>query len=93
MGFVNTQDDVNLLAGNNQGSASGGDTEEATVNQFHPTTTYGGGARAIFNENIAARLEGRGVSYIETVENSSLEMKNNFLIQGSVSIFFPMLKN
>ncbi len=61
--------------------------------QWHPTTTFGGGIRVIFNDNIAARLEGRSITYIETVNSTMLEMKNNFIVQGSVSVFVPNIKN
>ena len=30
--------------------------------------------------------------YIETVNSTQLEMKNNFIIQGAVSMFFPAMK-
>jgi outer membrane beta-barrel protein len=60
--------------------------------QWHPTTTFGGGIRVIFNDNIAARLEGRSLTYIETVNSTMLEMKNNFIVQGSVSFFVPSIK-
>jgi outer membrane beta-barrel protein len=60
--------------------------------QWHPTTTFGGGVRVIFNDNMAARLEGRSLTYIETVNSTMLEMKNNFIVQGSVSFFVPNIK-
>jgi len=60
--------------------------------QWHPTTTFGGGVRVIFNDNLAARLEGRSITYIETVNSTMLEMKNNFVVQGSVSVFVPNIK-
>ena len=60
--------------------------------QWHPTTTFGGGIRVIFNDNVAARLEGRSLTYIETVNSTMLEMKNNFIVQGSVSFFVPNIK-
>jgi outer membrane beta-barrel protein len=61
--------------------------------QWHPTTTFGGGIRVIFSDNLAARLEGRSITYIETVNSTMLEMKNNFIVQGSVSVFVPNIKN
>ena len=61
--------------------------------EWHPTTTFGGGIRVIFSDNLAARLEGRSITYIETVNSTMLEMKNNFLVQGSVSVFVPNIKN
>ncbi len=70
------------------------DNERAvrTQHQVHPTTNFGGGARIIFGENLALRLDGRSMVYIETVNATQLEMKNNFLIQGAVSVFFPRIK-
>lgn len=64
----------------------------ATRDQVHPTTNFGGGARIIFSENLAVRLEGKSMIYIETVNSTQLEMKNNFIIQGAVSMFFPAMK-
>jgi hypothetical protein len=63
-----------------------------TQHQIHPTTNFGGGARIIFGENLALRIDGRSMVYIETVNATQLEMKNNFLIQGAVSVFFPQIK-
>ncbi len=61
----------------------------ATERQIHVTTNIGGGFRFIFTKAIAARLEGRSMIYIETISSTKLEMKNNFLLLGSVSFFFP----
>ena len=58
---------------------------------MHPTTNFGGGLRIIFGENIAARVEGRSLVYIETVNATTLEMKNNLILQASFSWFFPNL--
>ena len=63
-----------------------------TQYQTHPTTNIGGGARIIFNENLAVRLEGKSMVYIETVNSTQLEMKNNLIIQAAVSMFFPAIK-
>ena len=60
--------------------------------QWHPTTSFGGGFRIIFNDSFAVRLEGRSLTYIETVNSDMLEMKNNFLVQGSASFFLPTIK-
>jgi outer membrane beta-barrel protein len=62
---------------------------QATQYQIHPTTNFGGGARVVFGESLAVRLEGRSLVYIETVNSTTLEMKNNFILQGGVSFFFP----
>ncbi len=82
MGTTQTRDDLTAL---------GDDSEPAknTEIQWHPTTNIGGGARVIFNENLAARVEGRSMVYIETIGSTTLEMKNNFLLLASVSFFFP----
>ena len=87
MGMTRTSDDLEAL-----------DTEAndaravVTQHQMHPTTNFGGGARIIFSENLAFRLEGRSLVYIEAVNATTLEMKNNLLVQGAVSVFFPALK-
>lgn len=65
----------------------------ATQVQTHPTTNIGGGARIIFTPNLAARIEGRSLVYIETVNSTTLEMKNMFILQGAFSVFFPTLRN
>ena len=43
-------------------------------------------------QHIAFRLEGRSVVYIETSESTVLEMKQNFILQGGMSFFFPKMK-
>ena len=86
MGAARTADDCEAL---------GRCTDEAvkaTQFQVHPTTNFGGGVRVIFNQNIAFRLEGRSVVYIETIESTVLEMKQNFILQGGMSFFFPKMK-
>lgn len=60
--------------------------------QWHPTSSFGGGFRVIFNDSFAVRLEGRSLTYIETVNSTMLEMKNLFLVQGSASFFLPSIK-
>jgi outer membrane beta-barrel protein len=60
--------------------------------QWHPTSSFGGGFRIIFNDSFAVRLEGRSLTYIETVNSTMLEMKNLFLVQGSASFFLPSIK-
>lgn len=57
--------------------------------QWQPTTNFGGGARVIFNEWFAIRIDGRSMVYIETVGSTTLEMKNNFLFTAGASFFFP----
>ncbi len=88
MGFARTQDDLEAL------QATEGENPEAvaTRDQTHPTTNFGGGLRVIFGESIAARIEGRSLIYIETVNSTTLEMKNNLILQASVSFFFPNMR-
>ena len=85
LGVTQTQDD--LVALQNDGAEA-----VATQNQVHPTTVMGGGARVAFNQGVAVRVEGKSMSYIETVNSTTLEMKNNLIIQANVSFFFPGMK-
>jgi outer membrane beta-barrel protein len=85
-GVVRTQDDLEALQKENDPDA------QATENQFHPTLNFGGGARVILSESFAFRVEGRGLSYIEVIEGTTLEMKNNFALIASASLFFPGMK-
>lgn len=82
-GVVNTLDDLEALQKEEDEAA------KATESQFHPTLNYGGGIRVILSESFAVRLEGRGLSYIEVLEGTTLEMKNNFTLLASASFFFP----
>ena len=88
MGATRTSDDLKALD-----TTSGDDRAEVSQHQTHPTTNFGGGAPVIFGKNLAARLEGRSMVYIETVNATTLEMKNNLIIQLSVSFFFPAMKS
>jgi outer membrane beta-barrel protein len=101
MGVGQTKDDgtvSGILSGadNQCPESSTPGTEEAdfcqTQIQWHPTTSFGGGFRVIFNDRFAVRLEGRSLTYIETVNSDMLEMKNNFIVQGSASFFLPTIK-
>jgi len=83
LGLVHTSDDLEALQGTDDPLAL------ATANQLHPTSNFGGGIRATFGPNIAVKLEGRSMVYIETVNSTTLEMKNNFMLLGAVSFFFP----
>ncbi len=83
MGMVMTNDDLEAL------QQEGEEYAEATANQVHPTTNFGGGLRVVLGESLALRIEGRSLVYIETVSSTTLEMKNNFILQGGVSFFFP----
>ena len=87
MGVTRTSDDLEALD-----TEATDDRAVATQHQMHPTTNFGGGARIIFDGNLAFRIEGRSLVYIEAVNATTLEMKNNLLIQAAVSIFFPALK-
>lgn len=86
LGITQTADDLEAL------QAEGEPTAIATENQVHPTTVIGGGLRVAFNENLAWRVEAKSMSYIETVNSDTLEMKNNFILQTNVSFFFPNMK-
>jgi outer membrane beta-barrel protein len=83
MGAVRTADDLEALGETNSEPAL------ATQYQIQPTTNFGGGARIILNDSMAIRIEGRSLVYIETIGSTTLEMKNNFILQGGVSFFFP----
>ena len=82
-GVVNTADDLTALDKENDLEA------QATANQLHPTLNFGGGLRIILSEGFAVRVEGRGVSYIEVLEGTTLEMKNNVALLAGASFFFP----
>jgi outer membrane beta-barrel protein len=82
-GAVQTLDDLKALDKTEDPEAI------ATESQWHPSLNYGGGIRVVFSEGFAVRLEGRGLSYIEVIESSTLEMKNNFTLLASASLFFP----
>ena len=81
-GFTKTQDDLEALG---KDAVRG----EPTQGQTHPTTVFGGGTRIAFSKSLAARLEVKSMSYIEVINLSTLEMKNNLIVQGNVSFFFP----
>jgi len=82
-GAVNTLDDLDALQKTDDPEA------QATANQWHPSLNYGGGVRVELSPGFAVRLEGRGLSYIEVIESKTLEMKNNFTLLASASLFFP----
>lgn len=65
----------------------------ASAEEFHPTTNLGGGLRIVFNPNMALRLEGRSLVYIETVQSTTLEMKNNLVFQGTFTFFVPGIRS
>jgi outer membrane beta-barrel protein len=86
-GIVNTRDDLDALQKQTDPVA------QATEKQFHPTVNYGGGLRVILSKSFAFRFETRGMSYIEVIQSSTLEMKNNVMLLGSASIFFPSVES
>lgn len=86
LGATQTTDDLVALQAENEPEAI------ATQSQWHPTTVINVGARVAFNPTVAARIEGKSMSYIETVNSTTLEMKNNFILQGGVTFFFPGMK-
>jgi outer membrane beta-barrel protein len=83
MGVTQTRDDLRAL------QAEGDPIAQATEVQLQPTTNFGGGVRVVFNETLAVRVDGRSLVYIETVNSTTLEMKNNFVLSGGVGFFFP----
>lgn len=85
-GVVQTVDDLAAL------KQEGDPVAEATKVQFHPTMDFGGGARVVLSDSFAFRIEGRGLSYIEVLESTTLEMKNNFTLLAAASFFFPGMK-
>ncbi len=84
MGFAQTQDDLQAL-----GVDDSDEKASRTAVQIHPTTTFGGGTRIIFSDSLAVRVDARSLIYIEAVNSTTLEMKNNFILSGAVSFFFP----
>ena len=52
MGMTQTSDDLEALD-----TEANDERAVVTQNQMHPTTNFGGGARIIFNENLAFRLK------------------------------------
>ena len=87
MGMTQTVDDLSAL------QAEEDERAQSTQVQVHPTTNFGAGTKIIFNPNIAARIEARSMIYIENVNGTTLEMKNNLLLQFSASFFFPNIKS
>lgn len=85
-GIVNTRDDLQALQK---------ETDQIAINtesQLHPTLNFGGGLRVVLSDSFALRVEGRGLSYIEVLESSTLEMKNNVMLLAGASFFFPGLE-
>ena len=85
-GVVFTVDDLEVLQKN------GDEFAELAKSQIHPALTFGGGLRIIFSQAFALRFEGRGLSYIEVIEGTTLELKNNVTLLLGASVFFPGMK-
>ena len=85
-GIVQTSDDLVAL-----GADENDEEAIATQNQWHPTTIIGGGMRIAFNRTVTVRIEGKSMTYIEVINSSTLEMKNNFIFQGGATFFFPQM--
>lgn len=81
-GIVYTSDDLELTEQTDDPKAT------ATQNQVHPALTFGGGARVMFGKVAGIRFEVRDLSYINVLESTQLELKNNLMLMGGVSIFF-----
>lgn len=86
LGMTQTTDDLVALQMENEPDAI------ATQSQWHPTTVINVGARVAFNPTVAARFEGKSMSYIETINSTVLEMKNNLILQLGFTFFFPGMK-
>jgi outer membrane beta-barrel protein len=85
-GVVATKDDLVALG------ATQDDAALASQSQVHPALSYGGGLRVVLSESVAVRLEGRGLSFVEVISSTTLEMKNNFTVVAGASLFFPGMK-
>lgn len=86
LGITATEDDLVAL------QAEGEEDAIRTQSELHPTTTIAGGARVAFSELLAVRAEVKSMTYIETVKSTTLEMKNNLIVQANLSFFFPGMK-
>jgi outer membrane beta-barrel protein len=89
LGITATEDDIVALQAEDEPPDG---PAHRTASQVHPTTVMGGGARVAFSETVALRAEVKSMTYIETVKSTTLEMKNNLIVQTNVSFFFPGMK-
>ena len=89
LGITATEDDIVALQAEDEQPDG---PAHRTASQVHPTTVMGGGARIAFSESVALRAEVKSMTYIETVKSTTLEMKNNLIVQTNVSFFFPGMK-
>ncbi len=86
-GVAHTEDDLEAL------QCSDADPRcNATASENQVTMNFGGGFRVIFTDALALKLEARSMIYIETVNSTTLEYKNNLMIQSGVSFFFPQVE-
>ncbi len=89
LGVTATEDDLIALQADDEPPDG---PAHRTQYQVHPTTLMGGGARIAFSESVAVRAEVKSMTYIEVVKSTTLEMKNNLIVQANVSFFFPGMK-
>lgn len=80
MGIAYTVDDIT--------NSEGQPFAEATRTLVRPALSFGGGLRVAFSRTFALRFEARSLSYINTFESTSLELKNNLALMLGGSIFF-----
>ena len=83
IGAAHTVDDLEALG------KIGDPVAESTRVQTHPSLDTGVGLRVAISRDLTIRLEGRGVSYLEVLESTTLEMKNNLMFLAGMSVFFP----
>jgi len=81
--IVHTEDDPETL-----GDPDGVFTLR-TLSENHPAAVAGGGVRAQLGGSAALRIEGRSVSYTETLEGGSLQKKNYAVLFVGVGFFLP----
>jgi outer membrane beta-barrel protein len=80
-GVAFTEDDIELI------QKVGDPLAEATKSQVHPTISFGGGLRVAFTKTFGLRFEVRSISYINALESTQLELKNNLTMMLGASIF------
>jgi outer membrane beta-barrel protein len=81
-GIVGTEDDLEIV------DATDDPLALATHRQVHPAITFGGGVRVAFTNTFGLRFEVRSLSYINAIESTNLELKNNLTLILGASIFF-----
>jgi outer membrane beta-barrel protein len=85
MGVVQTHDDLAALQCEDDPACL------ATASQLHPTSDLGVGVRVIFSQQVALRVEYRSMLWIETIDSTTLETKNQATALVTGSYFFPNL--